>query len=106
MPNLLDNFEDYERIIEEHENGNRITLGNNSSPTCLPPARNSSPMPPPTPGRAWKPHIKQTPERKSCGSNVTALLCRKTEKQKRILIEIYATVRYNKRKTERRGHYG
>ena len=35
MPNLLDNFEDYERIIEEHENGNRIALGNNSSPTCL-----------------------------------------------------------------------
>ena len=35
MPNLLDNFEDYERIIEEHENGNRIALGNNPSPTCL-----------------------------------------------------------------------
>lgn len=35
MPNLLDNFEDYERIIEEHENGNIIDLKINSSPTCL-----------------------------------------------------------------------
>lgn len=35
MPNLLDNFKDYERIIEEHENGKEIGLEINSSPTCM-----------------------------------------------------------------------
>lgn len=35
IPNLLDNFNDYERIIEEHEKGDNFSLDINLSPTCL-----------------------------------------------------------------------
>ena len=33
IPNLLDNFNDYERIIEEHEKGDNFSLDINLSPT-------------------------------------------------------------------------